>query len=268
VFVEQWVDLGLDFESAGAVQDLRIEMTLFLDTSPAHFDDCTLVWNAGEPERAILSAARTTWHVRSSGAGSGGTLRLYLRLGVEHILGGYDHIAFVLALLVAARGLRSLVGVVTAFTVAHSVTLALAAFGVVSLAPRLVEIAIALSVAYVAAENLLRDAPARTGALWIEAFAFGLLHGLGFAGFLGEFLEAEPRRALALVGFNLGVELGQLAVVALAVAFVRAVPRAAGPAAPTTPGGETALVSPTFRRTTSALVCAVGLYWFVRRAWF
>jgi len=116
-----------------------------------------------------------------------------------------------------ARSLRSLVGVVTAFTVAHSVTLGLAATEVLEVGrlSGFVEAVIALSIAYVATENVLMPRQDRTR--WPEAFVFGLVHGLGFAGFLGEALYGEPRRVVPLLGFNLGVEAGQLLVVLAAL---------------------------------------------------
>ena len=142
-----------------------------------------------------------------SGEVQHGPLRAFLELGVDHILTGYDHLLFLLALLVVAPTLRALAWTITAFTAAHSITLALAALEVVTLPGRFVEIAIALSIAYVAAENLLR---LEKRSLWLEALVFGLLHGLGFAGFLGEALRGEDDLVVPLIGFNLGVELGQL----------------------------------------------------------
>ena len=139
----------------------------------------------------------------------------YTRLGFVHIVPeGLDHILFVLGLFLLSARLRPLVWQVTAFTVAHAATLTLAALGVVALAPRLVEPLIALSVAYVAIENVLTDRLTR----WrpVVVFGFGLLHGLGFAGVLGELGLPERERLLALVTFNAGIELGQLAVIAAA----------------------------------------------------
>ena len=139
--------------------------------------------------------------------------RDYLRLGFIHIVPeGLDHILFVLGLFLLSARLRPLVWQVTAFTVAHAVTLTLAALGVVALSPRLVEPLIALSIVYVAVENVLTDRMTR----WRPpvVFGFGLLHGLGFAGVLGELGLPEQERLLALISFNGGIELGQLAVIA------------------------------------------------------
>ena len=141
--------------------------------------------------------------------------RDYLRLGFIHIVPeGLDHILFVLGLFLLSTRLRPLVWQVTAFTVAHAVTLTLAALGVVALSPNLVEPLIALSIVYVAVENVLTDRMTR----WRPpvVFGFGLLHGLGFAGVLGELGLPEQERLLALLSFNAGIELGQLAVIAAA----------------------------------------------------
>ncbi|MGR9071450.1 MAG: HupE/UreJ family protein [Gammaproteobacteria bacterium] len=145
---------------------------------------------------------------------------VYLRLGVEHILLGVDHLLFVLSLLLIVRGRWMLVKTVTAFTVAHSITLALAALGFVHAPSPPVEAAIALSIVLVAVEVVrsrrgIRGITAR--APWAVAFAFGLLHGFGFAGALAELGLPEGRIPLALLFFNLGVEAGQLIFVAAAL---------------------------------------------------
>ena len=175
----------------------------------------------------------------------------YLRLGFIHIVPeGLDHILFVLGLFLLSARLRPLVWQVTAFTVAHAVTLTLAALEVVALSARLVEPLIALSIVYVAIENVLTDRMTR----WRPpvVFGFGLLHGLGFAGVLGELGLPEQERLLALVGFNAGIELGQLAVIggaALACGWFRSAP-----------WYRARLVVPA-----SAGIALVGLVWAVER---
>ena len=147
-----------------------------------------------------------------------------LKLGVEHILTGADHLVFLLGLILVGGSLRSLVGVVTAFTLAHSITLALAALSIFAPSPRLVEPAIALSIAYVGVENLfVNDASKR----WRITFPFGLIHGFGFAGALREIALPRAQLPIALVSFNLGVELGQLGVL-----VDRCCPSRSPPAAP------------------------------------
>jgi hydrogenase/urease accessory protein HupE len=141
----------------------------------------------------------------------------YLALGVEHILSGIDHLLFVLALLMVVVGWRRLVGTVTAFTVAHSITLALAALGVVHVPGPPVEAIIALSIVFVAAE-IIRGRQGKLGLTarlpWIVAFTFGLLHGFGFASALSEIGLPQSSIPLALFTFNVGVEIGQLIFVA------------------------------------------------------
>ncbi len=152
---------------------------------------------------------------------------LYLKLGVEHILRGIDHLSFVLALLIITQGTWRLVKTITAFTIAHSITLALAALGFVEVPQAPVEAVIALSIVFVAAE-IIRGCNGRGGltarAPWIVAFAFGLLHGFGFAGALSEVGLPQGQIPVALLFFNLGVEAGQLlfiAAVLSAMALVR-----------------------------------------------
>lgn len=152
----------------------------------------------------------------------------YLRLGIEHILLGIDHLLFVLGLLLLTPRLRQLVKAITAFTVAHSITLAAATLGVVAVPPRPIEAAIALSIVFVAAE-IVRARQGRIGiaasAPWLVAFTFGLLHGFGFAGALSEIGMPPGHIPEALLFFNVGVEAGQLAFVAAAIgvaALVRA----------------------------------------------
>ncbi len=144
----------------------------------------------------------------------------YLSLGVEHILSGIDHLLFVLALLFLVRGWRRVVGTVTAFTVAHSLTLAAATLGFVHAPGPPVEASIALSIVFVAAEivHARRGLPGLTArSPWIVAFTFGLLHGFGFAGALSEVGLPQGAIPAALFFFNLGVELGQLLFVGAVV---------------------------------------------------
>ncbi|HTV23499.1 MAG TPA: HupE/UreJ family protein [Polyangiaceae bacterium] len=143
----------------------------------------------------------------------------YTRLGVEHILTGFDHLCFVLALTLLVERRRQLVATITAFTLAHSITLGATALGAIELASAPVEVMIALSIVLVCveclrpAESLTRRAP------WLVAFTFGLLHGMGFASALLEVGLPEQHLPSALFSFNLGVELGQLAVIAAALAL-------------------------------------------------
>ena len=142
-------------------------------------------------------------------------------LGVEHILGGVDHLLFVLALLLIVRGGKQILVTVTAFTAAHSITLVAATLGWVHVPGPPVEAIIALSIVFVAAEIVrgLQGKPGLTArAPWVVAFSFGLLHGFGFAGALAEVGLPQKAIPVALLTFNVGVELGQLIFVAFVVA--------------------------------------------------
>ncbi len=180
------------------------------------------------------------------------TLLGYVRLGFLHIIpAGVDHMLFVLGLFLLSTRLGPLLLQVSAFTVAHTVTLALSALGFVQLTPAIVEPLIALSIAYVGVENAITDELRSWRPLLV--FVFGLLHGLGFAGVLGDIGLPAGRAMVALIGFNVGVELGQLAVIGAAILIFRRFQqrswyrqRVAVPA--------------------SLAIAAVGLFWFVTRA--
>jgi hydrogenase/urease accessory protein HupE len=145
-----------------------------------------------------------------------------VRMGVEHILTGYDHLLFLLGLVLACRSVRVLLGAVTAFTAAHSITLAVSTLGLWAPPPSLVEPLIAASIAYVGLENLI--APSARGR-WRLTFPFGLVHGFGFAGALREVHFARESLPVVLGAFNVGVELGQLAVLTAMVPVVLAMRR-------------------------------------------
>jgi hydrogenase/urease accessory protein HupE len=152
----------------------------------------------------------------------------YLRLGIEHILLGFDHLLFVFALVLIVSGGRTLVMTITAFTVAHSVTLTLATLGVVHAPGPPVEATIALSILLLACEivRLQRGQPGLTASRpWLVAFSFGLLHGCGFAGALTEIGLPRGDVPLALLAFNVGVELGQLAFIAVVLGVLTLVTR-------------------------------------------
>jgi hypothetical protein len=179
--------------------------------------------------------------------------RQHLRLGFTHILpDGFDHILFVLGLFLLSVRWRPLLLQVSAFTIAHSITLGLTMYDVVSLPPRLVEPMIAVSIVYVAVENLLTAElkPWRVALV----FSFGLLHGMGFAGVLRDVGLPRPQFLTALVAFNVGVEAGQLTVIAAAFALV-AYWR-----------GNRALYRRTIVLPASIVISLVGCFWTLQRA--
>jgi hydrogenase/urease accessory protein HupE len=158
-----------------------------------------------------------------------GVAGLYLQLGVEHILTGIDHLLFVLALLIITGPTWQLVKTITAFTVAHSITLAAATLGFVHVPSRPVEASIALSIVFVASEIVhLRHGRVGLAARmpWIVAFTFGLLHGFGFAGALSEVGLPQGHIPIALLFFNVGVEIGQLLFVGAVLTVVAGARRA------------------------------------------
>lgn len=160
--------------------------------------------------------------------GTGEVAWSYLVLGVEHILGGIDHLLFVLALLLIVRGGKRIFYTITAFTVAHSITLVAATLGWVHVPGPPVEAMIALSIVFVAAEIVrgLRGKPSLTAcAPWVVAFSFGLLHGFGFAGALAEVGLPQKAIPVALLMFNVGVEVGQLVFVGFALGVAALIAR-------------------------------------------
>lgn len=203
----------------------------------------------------ILNAERPSGEYYAGGRqGAVAVFRAFTGAGIHHIAVGPDHILFVVGLLLLGGSLPRLLGIVTAFTVGHSVTLSLAALNIVVLPARIVEPAIALSIVYVGADSLLATANARDVRAWIALF-FGLVHGFGFASVLREI--GLPPRALgiSLFSFNLGVEIGQ-ALIVVFVASLMAIVRTRRPklAQRLVTGG-------------SIVVIAAGAYWFVQRVW-
>ncbi|MEM7217414.1 MAG: HupE/UreJ family protein [Pseudomonadota bacterium] len=210
-----------------------------------------------EALNAMQSGASTGPLVDAAGEERGAlsTLWLYIGVGANHILpGGLDHILFVLALFLTSLATRALVLQITMFTLAHSLTLGLAALGLIGVNAGWVEALIAASIAVVAIENLfVRGLPRWRAPL---VFGFGLLHGLGFAGFFGQLELPEHQFLAGLVGFNVGVEIGQLAVLLLALALALPLRRLAG--------GESG-----YRRRVvipgSAAIAAVAVLWTIER---
>lgn len=196
---------------------------------------------ADATSRADFAPGQTGGHVAGQ----------YVLLGVEHIWTGVDHLAFLVALLLVARSGRQMLAIVTGFTVAHSVTLTLAALGLLAPPAALVEPLIALTVAYAGFENLWRPGPRRRFAV---TFALGLVHGFGFAGLLLELGLPQGHLVTAILCFNGGVELGQLAVVAVLL-----------------PGLLWAARFPRWTRwgvpALSVLIGLAGLVWFGLRIW-
>lgn len=251
-----WVDVHLEYTATTEIRDLVVEIDLFFDTSPAHYDVTSIEWGEGQTSTLVLDQETPR---RRSDPSVGGALTGFIRLGFDHILGGFDHLAFVFALVLASRSYKKLIGVVTAFTVAHSITLGATAVGWFDFSEHsaLIEAGIALSIAYVAMEQLVFPRVDRSR--WLEAFVFGLIHGLGFAGFLADSLVHENRKLVALFGFNVGVELGQLLVVAALALILFALKRDKATE-------DQKFLAPRWLRIAGCLVVAgLGFYWFGER---
>jgi len=178
-----------------------------------------------------------------------GYLVQFLKLGIFHIFTGYDHILFLLGLLLVGGTLFNIVKIVTSFTLAHSLTLSLAALGVVNLPSRLIEAGIALSIVYIALENLLfKNFDKR----WMVSFFFGLVHGFGFANVLKEMHLPRSGLISSLFSFNIGVEVGQVVIVLLILPLLWAIGRTKAYRAVVT--------------SASVVILSLGLFWFYQRA--
>ena len=177
----------------------------------------------GQTVQTVLEPDNNTLTLHLKGAGKLAA-PAYLLLGIEHILTGFDHLSFVLGLLLLVRGRSRLLKTITAFTVAHSITLAAAALGYVNVSPPVIESLVALSIVFVAVE-LVRAYRGHEGLTvrhpWLIAFVFGLLHGFAFAGSLADIGLPKHNIPGALVLFNVGVEIGQLLFVAAVLALIQ-----------------------------------------------
>jgi hydrogenase/urease accessory protein HupE len=209
-------------------------------------------WAAGK-ELTQVASAEHAWLELRGGTDVAETIREFSKLGVEHILGGIDHLLFVLALVLLVRDGKRLVATVTAFTLAHSVTLAGAVLGWVRVPSAPVEAVIALSILLVAVECAKPGDSWSRRAPWAVAFGFGLLHGFGFAGALAEVGLPPQQVLLALGAFNAGVELGQLLVVAPAWFALRSATRWARAA--------------TVERVLVYAIGSAASCWAIERAW-
>jgi hypothetical protein len=306
---EGWMHVEWRFECA-ASGALEISSRILLEAAPGHLHFARLDSGDGSTLERVLTEAAPSWRLDGDAEAAddpspGGTsLSGYVALGVAHILSGWDHLAFVLALLLLAGGAGEVARLVTGFTLAHSVTLGLAVLGILTPDSAAVEALIGFSIALVAAENawlmagggrsvpiavvggllvlaalslrgfgaastttllglalfsgchfLLLKRVARPQRLRVAvAFAFGLVHGFGFAGVLAEMSLPTARLAPALFGFNVGVELGQLAVVILAWPLLRCLEQRAAPR-----------FHRGFSELATAAICGLGLFWFVTR---
>ena len=215
-----------------------------------------LIGEGENAPQALLDAGNTTVTLSAPAPSLLSTMQRYLVTGIEHIFLGYDHIAFLVGVVLWARRIVPVIKIVTAFTVAHSITLSLAALNIVVIPSIVVEPAIAASIVFVAIENFFsRDIDRR----WRVTFAFGLIHGFGFAGALREVGLPANAVVTALAAFNVGVEIGQVAIVSIVVPVLIVLDRlmATDRARPVR---ATSLVY-----GLSALISLLGSYWLLTR---
>ena len=214
------------------------------------------IYEKGELRQQVIFNAETAAHTYYLGTTQGAieVMKTFIPSGTHHILIGPDHILFLIGLLLLGGTWGALVRIVTAFTIGHSITLSLAALDIVTPPPSIIEPAIALSIVFVGADNLVRG-DGRDLRAWV-ALAFGLVHGFGFANVLREF--GLPREALgwSLFSFNFGVEIGQLMVVLLVASVLAAIRR------------RNQVMGSRVAFAGSIVVIAAGTYWFVQRVFF
>jgi hydrogenase/urease accessory protein HupE len=248
VIEDHVLEMELLYEFSQVVTDLQVTSTLAEITQPAHQHLASANLN-GTTYEAILNTANPTATFAASDKPAMSTFWSFLRLGITHIFTGYDHLAFLVGLLIVTSRLTSLFKIITSFTVAHSITLALATFDIVVLPSRLTESIIALSIAYVAVENLSGK---RAMERYRITFIFGLVHGFGFSSVLREMDLSRSHLALSLFSFNLGVEIGQVAFVLALFPLVLYI--------------ESSRWRRQIQVAVSLVVLCFAIYWFVRRA--
>jgi hydrogenase/urease accessory protein HupE len=235
--------------------DIVYRSTVLTATDPTA-RQVVLIGEGENAPQALLDAGNTTVTLSAPAPSLSSTMQRYLATGIEHIFGGYDHIAFLVGVVLWARRLVPVIKIVTAFTIAHSITLSLAALNIVVAPAAIVEPAIAASIVFVAVENFFsRDIDGR----WRVAFVFGLIHGFGFAGALREVGLPPNAVVIALAAFNVGVEIGQVAIVSIVVPTLIALDRlmSADRAKPVRAGSLVYAVS--------ALISLLGGYWLLTR---
>ena len=244
-------DLTFEFPPT---QVLSITSEIIAELQRGHSQIVTVYKNGVKLAEAVLERDKPTVELPLATLAAQkppSAVRQFLLLGIEHIITGWDHLAFLFGLLVVGGKLRDAVKIITSFTLAHSLTLALATLNVISIPSRIVEPLIAASIVYVGFENIVRDNFSKR---WMLTFAFGLIHGCGFASALREVGVGANGTSVVtpLVCFNLGVELGQLTIAAIMLPLIWK-------------------LKPTFPKrwvpATSVALIVIGSYFLVQRVW-
>jgi hypothetical protein len=263
-FTPQWESLELLREEQAVRLKYRITDAtpgaLTVDTNLFPYDPLHQtfinIYEEGDLRQQVIFNADTEAHTYYLGTTQGAieVMKTFIPSGIHHILIGPDHILFLIGLLLLGGTWGALVRIVTAFTAGHSITLSLAALNIVTPPATLIEPAIALSIVFVGADNLVRG-DGRDLRAWV-ALAFGLVHGFGFANVLREFGLPSEALGWSLFSFNVGVEIGQLAIVLLVASALAAIRR------------YSATVAQRVAFAGSIVVIAAGTYWFVERVFF
>lgn len=249
------IELQIETPADAKPTALRIQCALF-PYDPQHQTFLNVYEEGILVHQEIFTQDHQMFLYRSGGSQSRmAVIKEFIPAGIYHIFTGPDHVLFIIGLLLMGGTLVRLLSIVTAFTIAHSITLSLAALSIINPSPRVIEPAIALSIIYVGIDNLMVGKTGRDARAWI-AFFFGFVHGFGFAGVLREF--GLPRAALgwSLFSFNFGVEIGQACIVVVA-AFLLAAIRKRSEAA-----SRRVLIGG------SVCVSLAGTYWFIQRVFF
>ncbi len=250
--------LELDYVWSDPIEELTLRYTLFAKDATAARCLITALHN-GKTQSLVFTPNSTEFTLISRPIGQ--QIYSFAVLGIEHILTGYDHILFLISLLLVSTRFGDVIKIVTAFTISHSVTLSLAVLNIVSLPSQWVECTIALTIVYVAIENLYRkDFTHR----WALTFGFGLVHGLGFAGVLREIQIPRGNLFTSLASFNLGVELGQILVVTVCFFLLKFMQKQLQKRQKQIQAQHWQL---NFNRVVSVGIIGMGLVWFVQRAW-
>ncbi|NOV04748.1 HupE/UreJ family protein [Paenibacillus planticolens] len=227
--------LKASFPAVAASQSIQLTDQLYLNDTASNYVNLMTIYYGAQKSTAALSGKNRTWTLQmtendvaglqpgdalpqqqqpeeaASSSTTDGWLSFFV-LGMNHILSGYDHLLFLFSLLIARQTFKQYAGTITAFTIAHSITLALTVTGVIHISSRIVEPAIALSICYVALDNLIRK---KVSYRWVLTFIFGLIHGMGFADILTVMNIPKSELAVDLISFNVGIETVQVIIVAM-----------------------------------------------------
>jgi hydrogenase/urease accessory protein HupE len=242
----------VDFACVSTVRELVVQDNVFDVLGADHHTLAKVEAPSGTQQFAFAPDTREARFLLGNSDDLARSTSSFFVMGIHHILSGYDHLLFLVGLLLPGGSLLSLAKIITAFTIAHSVTLSLAVLQVVTLPDRLIEAVIALSISLVAAENLFLDPT--VSRRWLVSFSFGLVHGFGFSSALRELQLPAQGLLVSLFGFNVGVEVGQALVVAACLPLLLFLRRSRW---------ETRTVA-----TSSLAILVVGLVLFVERAFF